>query len=217
MPRAITFDCYGTLVNMEKGGVDFLRSELKLNLDKAVELYNEWESRQFNYMQGNYRPYNEIVKESLSNLLRERSIAFSENIVEQFVASIDSWPLFEDIEILKKLKEDFKIGLLSNMDKSILERTAKRFPIKFDLILSSDDVKAFKPNKEMFNCAAKCLGLKPAEIAHCSFNWDYDIVPARVFGFKTVYLNRKGTKIVDEKPDATVATLGELLNIAYSI
>jgi 2-haloalkanoic acid dehalogenase type II len=191
---AATFDCYGTLVDWDRGIGEFFRK-----MGQPMEKVAEWEKAQRERIQGPYRPYREIMRESLK--------AVTSQDISSFPDSLLQWPIFPDVSELGRA--GVKLGILSNMDTDLLEATIKRLPVRIDFFVSAEQVRSYKPRTEHFKCAIELLGCRPSEIAHCAFGVWYDMAPAKSMGMKTVLVRRSRVKETGS-PDAVVDSLAEL-------
>ncbi|MEM1665785.1 MAG: haloacid dehalogenase type II [Nitrososphaerota archaeon] len=191
----LTFDCYGTLVDWESGAKQvFIRilSKKKKNIP-VDELLSRWLEEDFRQVQGPYRPYKEILKISLKQVMDSFGMDYSETDGEEFVSSIKSWKPFPDVEpALKSLKQKYKLAIISNIDNDIITESVKLMGIDFDYIITAEDARAYKPSRKIFEYAIERLGLKKDRILHVSFSPDYDLIPAKSLGMYVAWLDRKG-------------------------
>src|SRR4051794_41180207 len=97
---ACTFDCYGTLIDWEGGLGTFLYDyALRCRDDEAPsgrELRERWETIQFELIQGDYRPYRDVLAESLRALAAERGWPYSEDDGKALARSMRAWQPFAD-------------------------------------------------------------------------------------------------------------------------
>lgn len=202
---AATFDCYGTLIDWDRGIADFFR---KLGL--PPEKVAEWEVAQREMIQGPYRPYREIMMQSL------RAVApdLASHDISAFPDSLLQWPVFPDVSELGR--SGVKLGILSNMDTDLLEATIRRLPARIDFFVSAEQVRSYKPRIEHFKRAVELLRCKPSEIVHCAFGAWYDMAPAKSMGMRTVLVRRAGVSETGS-PDAIVGGLAELPRVFASL
>ena len=90
---------------------------------------------------------------------------------------------------LNKMKEQFSVGVLSNGNIRLLEDLSKNAGLEWDIILSGELFKSYKPNPLVYQSAAKVLKLKASEILLVASH-KYDLEAARQCGFKTAYIFR---------------------------
>lgn len=194
--EALTFDCYGTLIDWESGAREvFVRvlSKKKMNID-IDEFLSRWFEEDFRQIQGPYRPYKEILKVSLRRVMEGFGIDYSEVDGEGFVSSIKSWKPFPDVRpALKSLKQKYKLAIISNIDNDIITESIKLMNVDFDYIITAEDARTYKPSRKMFEYAIEKLSIEKDRILHVSFSPDYDLIPAKLFGMHVAWLDRKRT------------------------
>lgn len=197
-PKAITFDCFGTLIDWEGEVQHFFNSTLQkyginLTYDECVALQRRWEDLQFDYIQETYRPYKEVLKNTLPLAFQEKGYPFSEEDCIRFSESMGNWRPFADTrEALLELKKYTKIVLITNTDDAIIAQTVKQLGVEFDDIITAEQAGAYKPSHKGFHLAMERLGLEKDEILHAGFGFKYDVVPATELGLKTCWINRSG-------------------------
>ena len=191
-PKAI-HGCYGTLIDWERNTKIFrgsCRSGI-IGVD-IVTLQRHWEM-QFEYIQEQYRPYKEILKNTLPMAFRDYGYPFSPSDCMKFSESMGKWQPFPDTrDALLELKKYTKIALITNTDNEIIRETVKQIGVEFDEIITAEDAGAYKPSHKGFHLALERLGLDKSEVLHAGFGFKYDVVPATELGFETCWINRYG-------------------------
>jgi len=113
---------------------------------------------------------------------------------------LDPWP--EAVEGLQRLKSGYSICTLSNGNLALLANMAKHAGLPWDLILSAEVFKAYKPDRESYLGVAEVFGVSPDKVmlvaAHKS-----DLNAARQFGLKTAYIERPFEYGADQIKDVT--------------
>ncbi|MGH7150009.1 MAG: HAD family hydrolase, partial [Planctomycetota bacterium] len=149
-PAAITFDCYGTLIDWNRGiegaiaAVPALRglSDAGRRSIRARREAIELER----YLPEGYRPYREILAGSLREAAREAGVEVPATEAEAFASSMGSWPPHADShEGLSQLRKTFRLAILSNVDRSILLESVRLLGVPFDLLVAAEDVRSYKP------------------------------------------------------------------------
>lgn len=195
-PKAITFDCYGTLIDWEGEIQKFFRKILEkhgVQHADVVALQRHWENVQFEYIQGPYRPYKEVLKNTLPMAFRDYGYPFSPEDCVLFSESMGKWQPFSDTrEALLELKKYTKIALITNTDDAIIAETVKQIGVEFDEIITAEQAGAYKPSHKGFHLALERLGLETSEILHAGFGFKYDVVPATQLGIRSCWINRYG-------------------------
>ena len=222
LPKAITFDCYGTLIDWESGIQQFFRERLAAHniecLDPRV-LQHKWEEIQFVYIQEQYRPYREVLRDTMRTTLDMEQIPYAEEDIEAFADSMGKWQPFPDTkEAIIDLQKLTKTVLLSNTDDDIIAETERTIGVKFDDIITAQQVGAYKPSHKGFILARERLGLPVSDIWHAGFGFRYDIVPATELGYTTVWVNRQGeARPVDVKETFLVGDMRTLVYLVKGI
>jgi 2-haloalkanoic acid dehalogenase type II len=194
--RLVTFDCYGTLVDWE-GGVAAFLYDLALRNGEAGppsgrELRDRWETLQFELIQGEYRPYREVLVESLRTWMAERGHVWRSEEGDALLRSIRSWQPFPDTRpaLTRARAAGLQLAIVSNTDRDIIAHTLRQIGVPFDAVITAEDARAYKPADAVFDFALERLGTPPEDILHVAFGFKYDIGPASRHGMRTAWVNR---------------------------
>ena len=122
------------------------------------------------------------------------------------------WPLFSDtLASLRRLGRKSKLCIISNIDKDIIARTKDKIGVRFDLTVTAQEARSYKPSVRPFQLALEKLKVKSSEVLHVSSGFRYDIPPAHQLGFNTAWVNRKREKpLVGFSSDYAFSNLAEL-------
>lgn len=219
VPKAITFDCYGTLIDWESGIQQFFSERLAAHNIEGIDprdLQHKWEEIQFVTIQEQYRPYREVLRDTMRMTLDTLQIPYAEQDLDEFANSMGTWQPFPDTkQALIELQKLTKTVLITNTDNDIIAETERTIGVKFDDIITAEQAGAYKPSHKGFQLARERLGLDVSEIWHAGFGFKYDIVPATELGYTTVWVNRQGeARPVDVKETFLV---GDMRTLAYLI
>ncbi len=219
LPKAITFDCYGTLIDWESAIQQFFAQSLASKGFRDVDpltLQAEWEEIQFNYIQEQYRPYRQVLLNTLRMAFESYQIPTDNEECDKFANSMGYWKPFPDTrDAILELQKLVKVVLITNTDNAIIAETEHTIGVKFDEIITAEQAQAYKPSHKGFQLARERLGLDVSEIWHAGFGFKYDIVPATELGYTTVWVNRQGeVRPVDVKETFLV---GDLRTLAYLV
>ena len=223
LPKAITFDCYGTLIDWESGIQQFFAERLAAHNIEGMdprELQHKWEEIQFVYIQERYRPYREVLRDTMHMALDTAQIPYAEEDIEAFADSMGKWQPFPDTReaILELQKMLIKVVLITNTDDAIIAETERSIGVKFDDIITAEQARTYKPSHTGFLLARERLGLSVADIWHAGFGFKYDIVPATELGYTTVWVNRQGeARPVDVKETFLVGDMRTLVYVVKGI
>jgi 2-haloacid dehalogenase len=222
--ECLTFDCYGTLIDWETGILTSLKPILEghhrqLSHDAVLELYGTIEAQ---IESGDYLPYRLVLQRVTQRLGARLSFPLYEGEATALAESLKHWPPFPDtVDALKRLKSRFKLAIISNTDDDLFAETAKLLEVRFDYVITAQQVKSYKPSHRNFERALEVIGLPKEKVLHCAQSVFHDIVPAKKLGIANVWVNRRAgkqgggaTKVATETPDATVASMKELADLA---
>jgi len=216
--EVITFDCYGTLIDWEKGIRNaFHNAILKTGGDpglesKASEAYEEEERRV--EKENPHILYRDVL--SKTSLAVARKIGWNLPEAEStFLArELPNWTSFPDTNpSLAKLARKHTLGILSNVDNDLLSRTVRRFTSPFEIMVTAENVRSYKPAFGHFEEARRIIGDR--SWVHVAGSQYHDIEPAVKLGIKAVWVNRKNagpTRNYSEKQVSEVKDLNELVN-----
>ncbi len=206
---AVTFDCYGTLVDWEGGLGTFLYDLARRAGDRdpgpGRELRERWEEIQFELIHGGYRSYQDILVDSLRTWVGERGYRWNEGEGEALERAMQSWQPFPDTvpALLRTSAAGLRLAIVSNTDRHIIEHTLRQLaPVRFDEVVVAEDVRAYKPDLEPFTRALHALGSPAREVLHVAFGFKYDIAAAQRKGMPTAWVNRHREQAPgEEEPD----------------
>ncbi|HXE74882.1 MAG TPA: haloacid dehalogenase type II [Candidatus Xenobia bacterium] len=224
--QVITFDCYGTLIDWEGGARQTVRGLLEKSpahlpsgvpLDEVLDnSFQAWERAQWERIHGTYARYRDIAREALVEVAAVQGLPLGVNEGAAFADSIATWKPFPDtVAALRKLKQaGLRLGIISNIDDDILQATVQQLGVEFDLLMTAQQARAYKPSPVPFQRALGRLGVPPAQIAHAAFGFEYDIGPAAALGLRTILVRRSRVDFPPQPvPDLVVANLTELASL----
>ncbi|MBX3002199.1 MAG: haloacid dehalogenase type II [Caldilineaceae bacterium] len=217
----LTFDCYGTLIDWERGILAALTPLIEgrgLPVDPAqiLRLYAKYEAAE---EAGPYKRYGDVLRGVMDGIAAEFGFTPSEDERNALAESVGNWPAFPDsAEALAALKTRHKLVILSNIDDAMFARSNRHLGVEFDEIITAQQVGSYKPSRRNFQVALERLGAQRTQILHVAQSLFHDHVPAKELGFTTVWVNRPsilpGTGVslpVDVTPDFEVADMASLV------
>lgn len=193
MPKYITFDAYGTLVNFQLGKAtrEVLGDRLA-NIDQE-KFFNEFSDARFDDILKPYRPYEAVLRRCFGNVARKYGIDFTEDDVDQIIASIPTWGPFPDVPpVLRKLRMYTKLVIISNTEDRLIEKNIENLGVPFDDYITAEQARFYKPCPEVFEYTLKKLNCRKEDILHVANGYEYDIMPAHDLGWQAVWINREG-------------------------
>jgi len=191
--EALSFDCYGTLVDWRRGIADYVK-QITGSYEAAFTILYEWLREDIARVSRGYKPYSVIVAENLKAAMKKLGFEYKEEYGRELAESIPEWPLFPDTKkSLERLKEmEYKLYVVSNIENRLLEKTLDRMGVEFDGYYTAEMAGVYKPNPRVLFNAYKSFGVPVWRGLHVSSSIDYDIRPAMVLGLRTAWINRYG-------------------------
>lgn len=218
--QALTFDCYGTLIDWEAGLRGALRRLLAPNASRVpdealLNLYARLESKA---QRDEFRPYRQILRDVLLRLGTTLNVPIHDP--DALAASIADWPAFDDTSAaLTALGGRFRLCVVSNIDDDLFALSRRRLGVEPHAVVTAQQVESYKPRPAHWREALRRLALGPDRVVHVAQSLYHDIGPARRLGLRTVWVNRQAgrpgaTPPADERPDLEVPDLATLARLA---
>jgi 2-haloalkanoic acid dehalogenase type II len=196
--RALTFDCYGTLIDWETGLLRAL-APLRVRIGGAVgdeeilSAYAAAETREEARTPG--KPYPLILETVYRTLARHWNVSAPDDEAAQFGRSVPTWPPFADTTAaLRRLQARFQLCILSNVDHASFAGSERAMGIAFDLVVTAEDVRSYKPNVRNFRALLERLadrGIGAHDILHVAESRYHDHAPAQALGLNSCWIDRR--------------------------
>jgi 2-haloalkanoic acid dehalogenase type II len=209
----ITFDCYGTLVDWESGiggwfeeaaaedGIALVRRELLAayaEIERAVEAES-------------FRPYRDVLAETARRVAKCFAWPLTPERARGLADSLPSWKPFPDTNpaLERLVSAGYRLGILSNVDDDLLAGTLRHLTVPFDLLVTAQQVRSYKPAPGHFETARRRIG--ESRWLHAAQSHFHDVVPCRALGIPVAWVNRKAEPLPKEtRPDLEIRTLAGL-------
>ena len=209
----VTFDVYGTLIDWETGIYDAFAAEAArddFEIDRAVlmplfhEISREIES-------GSYELYAEVLRRTAIEIAKRIDWALEPSRSGFLPDSVQRWTPFRETNAqLAKLAKKYRLGLLSNIDDKLLGQTRRHIPTDFDLVVTAQQVRSYKPEPAHFTECARRIGGKRGWV-HVSASYYHDVVPCIKQRVPVIWVNRtkETLEASQRKPTVEVPNLKE--------
>lgn len=216
--RAVSFDCYGTLIDWQTG-LEAALAPLRPgcpSLPAGKALFREFARLERQAEEPPYCSYTEVLRQVVSGLL---GIGGPCELLDTLARSVADWPAFPDTpESLRRLKQEFgTLAVLSNIDDNLFAASHARLGVHLDTVVTAQQVRSYKPAEANFRALLSALKLDPAQVLHVAESRFHDIEPASRLGFRTAWVQRQagasasGDATVEHtRPDVHVRSLREL-------
>ncbi len=211
--NVITFDCYGTLIDWEAGIGGWFETTaasdgFQLERGEALEAYAEIEPA---VEAEPYRRYREVLTEAALRVARSFGWSLTPARAQGLAESLPDWKPFPDTNpaLEKLVAAGHRLGILSNVDDDLLGATRRHFSVPFEILVTAEQVRSYKPAPGHFEEARRRIG--ESRWLHAAQSHFHDVVPCRALGIPVAWVNRKAEPAhPDTQPDFEVATLAAL-------
>ena len=199
--EALSFDCYGTLIDWEAGLAAVLRDWARrrgVSMDDQALLtaYSRHEAIAESTHPGDLYP--DILARSMRELGAELGAEVTDVDADALARSVPDWPAFPDShDALATLGGRFKLIILSNVDRTSFAASNQRLGVEFTSVLTAEDIGSYKPSPRNFDALiaeARRLDVDDGKLLHVAQSLFHDHVPARKAGLPTVWINRRHAK-----------------------
>lgn len=191
---ALTFDCYGTLIDWEAGILAGLRAALGPSGVDAPdeELLEAYARAEAEAEAGPYRRYREILADCCRAVCARFGVEPDDAMARAFGGSVPAWPAFPDTaDALRQLQSSYRLGVITNCDDDLFAASNERLGVHFDWIVTAQSVGSYKPDPRNFEAAFATIGLPRARVLHAAQSLFHDHVPAKALGLSTVWIDRR--------------------------
>jgi 2-haloacid dehalogenase len=191
--RWVTFDCFGTLVDWHKGFTEILSPVARERVTDVVRAYHDCERR----IEGEtpHRRYRDVLVASAVRAGVETGVPISESEARALTTRWHSLQPFDDVErLLTELRgRGYRLAVLTNCDDDLFETTHRMFRTPFDLFVTAERVRGYKPAPWHFRAFELITGATRNDWVHVACSWYHDIAPAHALGIKRVWFDRDRT------------------------
>lgn len=196
---ALSFDCYGTLIDWETGiltALEPLRERSDVDAEELLEAYGVIEHEVEQECPG--LVYSQLLERVHAGLCRGFGVPEDELEAAKLGASVGDWPAFPDsVEALRYLKQHFKLIILSNVNRLSFAGSNRRLGVDFDHIFTAQDIGSYKPDLRNFEYLLDHLneaGIGKGELLHVAQSLFHDHVPANRMGIASAWIDRRAGK-----------------------
>jgi 2-haloacid dehalogenase len=196
--KALSFDCYGTLIDWETGMLEVLRpwaasvdldadDEQLLSAYAAIETAAERDDPTARYP--------DILAESFRRVGQALGRPVEQTWASRLANSVPDWPAFPDsADALASLARHYQLIILSNVHRDGFAASNRRLNGNFAAVITAEDVGSYKPMENHFRALDRTLaelGIDRSELVHVAQSLYHDHVPARREGLRSVWINRR--------------------------
>ena len=196
--KALSFDCYGTLIDWETGIAAVLAPWAR---EQGLELSDEELLLAYGGNEGAVQEetpsalYPDVLATAFRRTGEGLGKPVSDEWAERLGGSVGDWPAFPDSpDALARLAERYKLIIVSNVHRAGFAASNERLHGDFASIITAEDVGAYKPAENHFralDAALPGLEVDRSELLHVAQSLFHDHVPAKREGLPSVWINRR--------------------------
>lgn len=195
--EALSFDCYGTLIDWEAGIAAVLgpwarRNDPSITDEDVLVAYSENEADV--EREAPTTLYPDVLREAFRRTGKALGFEVTDADADALGTSVPDWPAFPDsADALQRLKKHYKLIILSNVDRESFAGSNRRLGVEFDEILTAQDIGSYKPNPANFAALLKRadeIGVT-GKLLHVAQSLFHDHVPGKAAGLPSVWINRR--------------------------
>lgn len=204
--KFVTFDCYGTLIDWETGVYEAFQKEADkdgFTIDREA-LIPRFIDVQREIQRGSYELYAEVLRRTAVRVARELGWELEPARSNFLPTSVPAWPPFRETNAnLERLAKKYELGILSNIDDKLLGATRRHFRVDFDLVVTAQQVRSYKPDPAHFKECARRIEQKRRNWVHIASGYPTDVEPCIKQKVPVIWLNRRGEKLEAGQKPAT--------------
>ncbi len=216
LPKNVTFvsfDVYGTLIDWEEGVYQAFRKEadrdgFTINRDEIIPLFHEI-SREIEG--GSYELYAEVLRRTALEIAKRIGWPLEPSRSGFLPDSVARWAPFKETNTqMKKFMGKLETGLISNVDDKLLGVTRRHLPGDFELVVTAQQVRSYKPDPAHFKECERRMGSKKGWV-HIAASYYHDVEPCIKARVPVIWVNRNKEQLEpsQKKPTEEVKTLLE--------
>jgi 2-haloacid dehalogenase len=207
----VTFDVYGTLIDWETGiyeafAKEAQRDDFVIDRNVLIPLFHEISQE---IEGGSYELYAEVLRRTAIEIAKRLEWELEPSRSGFLPDSVQRWKPFKETNIqLQKLAKKYKLGLLANIDDKLLGQTRRHIPTDFDLVVTAQQVRSYKPEPAHFTECARRVGGKRGWV-HVTSSHYHDVAPCIKARVPVIWVNRTKQTLdsSQKKPTAEVTSL----------
>ncbi|ASW03741.1 MULTISPECIES: haloacid dehalogenase type II [Burkholderiaceae] len=196
--KALSFDCYGTLVDWEAGMVSALQPlATKAGAEISSEELLQLHARHAIALEHAtpWKLYRDLLATVYKRVAEQLSVPVTWDECQRYGRTVGDWPVFPDTaNALRQLKKQYKLVVLSNVDNENFSRTEERLGVRFDAVITAEDIGTYKPDRKNFEYLieqVRAWDIRPDELLHVACSIFHDVEPAKDCGLTTCFIDRR--------------------------
>ncbi len=209
----VTFDVYGTLIDWDTGVAEAFvreaeRDGFTIDPEELLPMFHEVQQQ---IQAGSYELYAEVLRRTALEIAKRLNWPLEPSRSGFLPDSVQRWPAFKETnQVLQKIAKAYSVGLISNIDDKLLGQTRRHIPLDFDLVVTAQQVRSYKPDPAHFTECERRIGSKKGWV-HVAASYHHDVEPCIKKKIPVIWVNRTKQQLESgqKRPDAEVSTLRE--------
>ena len=199
-PKVITFDCYGTLVQWHRAVREATEAILSKHASKddlekrSATLADQLRSRAVLHQdRPPFQDYKAILRLSLNEVLAEAGFQSTEDDHQTLLSILQRIEPHPEVPAaLERLRERYKLAIISNTDDDLIAETVQAIGVPIDFVITAQQARAYKPDHRLFQHAYDTMGVAKEETIHVGMGQVTDMKVCHEFGIRSVWIDRAG-------------------------
>lgn len=195
VPQIITFDCYGTLVQWEEvllheiGAILMAHGREQASAASVLETYSARERAL--EAEKPHRLFRDILRTGFRAAFEDHGLDLTADAIEGIVSSLQALgPHPEVPDALRRLRERYKLAIVTNSDEDLIAPVVARIGVPFDYVITAERAQAYKPSHRIFDEAYRVMGVAGQETVHVAMGMYWDMKACHELGLRGIWVNR---------------------------
>lgn len=197
VPKVITFDCYGTLVQWYEVLLRDIAATLAAHgrdeaMAPAILDAFSAQGRRLT-AEKPHRLYKDVLRTGFAAAFRQHGVTPRVDEIERIALSPATMgPHPEVPDVLRRLRERYRLAIFTNSDDDLIAPTVARIGVAFDHVITAEQAGAYKPSRQLFDYAYRTMGVTKDETVHVAMGMYWDMKARHDLGLRGIWVNRRG-------------------------
>jgi 2-haloacid dehalogenase len=193
VPKVITFDCYGTLVQWHEVLLREIAATPAADGVSPAAILESFSAQSRRLTAEPYRSYKAILRTGFAAAFAEHGLAPTADDVERIASATSAVPPHPEVpDALRRLRSRYRLAILTNSDDDLIAPTVAGIGVPFDHVVTAEQARAYKPSRALFEHAYRAMGVTPAETVHVAMGLYTDMKARHELGLRGIWVNRRG-------------------------
>jgi 2-haloacid dehalogenase len=199
IPKVITFDCYGTLVQWREVLLrelgEILAAEGRDPAESVALLDTFSEISHVLTREKPHRLYREILRAGFRGALGRHGLQASDERLEKIARSLPTMGPHPEVPgVLRRLRTRYKLAIFTNSDDDLIAPTVEKIGVPIDYVITAEQARAYKPSRAIFEHAHRAMGVTKDETVHVAMSMILDMQACHELGIRGIWINRRGER-----------------------